>query len=104
MFNITSGIFYILGATPFMTFLTKYMEVQFLKSASESSALVGPVSVVGLIAGLLLSGVVLTRFRPAASKVLLWNAFVGGICALGQVAFIFTYCPEPMSSMLRNES
>lgn len=37
IFNILSGVFYILGASGFMTFLTKYMEVQFHKNSQEAT-------------------------------------------------------------------
>jgi len=37
IFNILSAVFYILGASGFMTFLTKYMEVQFHKDAQSAT-------------------------------------------------------------------
>lgn len=41
MCNIVSTIFYILGASGFMTFMARYMEVQFHKSSSESTTMTG---------------------------------------------------------------
>lgn len=41
MCNITSTIFYILGASGYMTFMPKYMEVQFHKSSAESTIITG---------------------------------------------------------------
>lgn len=49
IFNIISAIFYILGAAGYMTFLTKYMEVQFHKSAQNATILVGPASIIGMV-------------------------------------------------------
>jgi len=37
IFNILSAVFYILGASGFMTFLTKYMEVQFHKDPQSAT-------------------------------------------------------------------
>lgn len=39
--NIISTIFYILGASGYMTFMAKYMEVQFNKSSSDSTIITG---------------------------------------------------------------
>lgn len=41
MCNILSGIFYILGASAYFTFMSKYMEVQFHKSAADATILTG---------------------------------------------------------------
>ncbi len=47
IFNITSTIFYILGATGYTMFLSKYIEVQFNKSPSDATILTGPVTIAG---------------------------------------------------------
>lgn len=41
MFNILSGIFYILGASAYITFISKYLEVQFHKSAADATIISG---------------------------------------------------------------
>lgn len=41
MCNIMAGIFYILGSSGYMTFLSKYLEVQFHKSAAEATIFTG---------------------------------------------------------------
>lgn len=83
LFNITSGVFYILGASGFMTFLSKYMEVQFHKTAQSATIIVGPVSVLGMVVGLIGSGLVISKKKPAVSKVLMWNVIVGFIYIFG---------------------
>lgn len=41
MFNVLSGIFYILGASAYFTFMSKYLEVQFHKSAADATIVTG---------------------------------------------------------------
>lgn len=45
MTNIWSGIFYVLGGSGYITYLTKYIEVQFHKSAANASVVTGNNSV-----------------------------------------------------------
>ncbi|KAH8267512.1 hypothetical protein KR018_006415 [Drosophila ironensis] len=97
IFNILSAVFYILGASGFMTFLTKYMEVQFHKSSQEATIIVGPVSILGMVVGLIGSGLVLSKMKPHVSKVLMWNVIVGCIYMLGQISYAFLYCPDTFS-------
>ncbi|BFF96362.1 solute carrier organic anion transporter family member 74D [Drosophila madeirensis] len=97
IFNITSAVFYILGASGFMTFLTKYMEVQFHKNSQSATIVVGPVSILGMVVGLIGSGLVLSKKKPAVSKVLMWNVIVGCIYIMGQISYAFLYCPDTFS-------
>lgn len=39
--NIWSGIFYILGGSAYITFITKYLEVQFQQSSAKASMVTG---------------------------------------------------------------
>lgn len=41
MFNIFSGVFYILGSSGYITFIAKYMEVQFHKAAADATIITG---------------------------------------------------------------
>ncbi|KAH8403161.1 hypothetical protein KR222_006204, partial [Zaprionus bogoriensis] len=98
IFNITSGVFYILGASGFMTFLSKYMEVQFHKTAQSATIVVGPVSVLGMVVGLIGSGLVISKKKPSVSKVLMWNVIVGFVYIFGQISYAFLYCPDTVST------
>ncbi|KAM7352129.1 organic anion transporting polypeptide 33Ea [Cochliomyia hominivorax] len=97
IYNIISGVFYILGAAGYMTFLTKYMEVQFHKSAQNGTIVVGPVSIIGMVIGLIGSGVIISKKKPSPSKVLMWNVIVGLVYILGQVSYMFMYCKDTVS-------
>jgi hypothetical protein len=43
MANITAGVFYILGASGYMTYTVKYLETQFQKSAAGANMIAGTV-------------------------------------------------------------
>ncbi|XP_055706952.1 solute carrier organic anion transporter family member 74D isoform X2 [Phlebotomus papatasi] len=94
MFNIISGIFYILGASGYMTFFAKYIEVQFHKTRSDSTIIAGPINLFGMVAGFLISGWVITKQKPSASKLLFWNVFLGFIYIAGTAGYLFLTCPD----------
>lgn len=41
MANILGGVFYILGGSAYITYITKYMEVQFHQTAAGASFVIG---------------------------------------------------------------
>lgn len=77
MYNTLSGIFYILGASAYITFMSKYLEVQFHKSAADATIITGPFTLVGMVLGFLGSGIIITKTKPPPSKLLMWNVIVG---------------------------
>ncbi|XP_055837514.1 solute carrier organic anion transporter family member 74D [Episyrphus balteatus] len=100
IFNIIAGIFYILGASGYMTFLSKYMEVQFHRSAQNATIIVGPFSLTGMVMGLLLSGLIISKYKPAPGKLLMWNVIIGFLSIGGQVSYLFIYCGDTASLMV----
>lgn len=90
--NNLSGVFYILGASAYITFLAKYHEVQWSMSAAGGTVIAGPISLVGMVLGFLLSGLVISKFKPGPRPLLAWNVFVGICFVLGQISFIFIGC------------
>lgn len=99
MCNILSGIFYILGASAYFTFMSKYMEVQFHRSAADASIITGPVMIFGVVIGLLASGYVITKLKPSPSKLLMWNVIVGIGFMAGQVINLYLTCPGLISNL-----
>ncbi|XP_067623992.1 solute carrier organic anion transporter family member 74D [Eurosta solidaginis] len=97
IYNIISGVFYILGAAGYMTFLSKYMEVQFHRSAQSATVVVGPMSIIGMVTGLIGSGIIISKKKPSPSKVLMWNVIVGFVYILGQFSHTFMYCGDSIS-------
>uniref|UniRef100_A0A1L8DEL8 Solute carrier organic anion transporter family member n=2 Tax=Nyssomyia neivai TaxID=330878 RepID=A0A1L8DEL8_9DIPT len=104
MFNIISGIFYILGSSGYMTFFAKYIEVQFHKARSDSTIIAGPINLFGMVAGFLISGIVITKKKPSASRLLFWNVILGCIYVTGTTCYLFLTCPDDNMPTLVNGS
>ncbi|XP_035914777.1 solute carrier organic anion transporter family member 74D [Anopheles stephensi] len=94
MFNILSGIFYILGSSGYITFLSKYIEVQFHKSTANATVITGPITLFGMVAGFLISGIIISKKKPSPKKLLFWNVIVGAGYMAGQISYLFLTCPD----------
>ncbi|XP_065073766.1 solute carrier organic anion transporter family member 74D [Ochlerotatus camptorhynchus] len=94
MFNILSGIFYILGSSGYITFLSKYIEVQFHKTTANATVITGPITLFGMVAGFLISGIVISKKKPSPKILLFWNVIVGVGYMLGQFSYLFLTCPD----------
>ncbi|XP_063703660.1 solute carrier organic anion transporter family member 74D isoform X2 [Culicoides brevitarsis] len=94
MFNIFSGVFYILGSSGYITFIAKYMEVQFHKTAADATIVTGPATLFGMIIGMLLSGWFISKKKPHAKYLLFWNVVVGLVYMAGQFTNLFLTCPD----------
>lgn len=92
--NNLSGVFYVLGASSYITFLAKYLEVQYSQSAAGGTVIAGPISLVGMVLGFLFSGMVISKFKPGPRPLLAWNVFVGVCFVAGQIHFIFLGCAD----------
>ncbi|XP_024880200.1 solute carrier organic anion transporter family member 4C1 [Temnothorax curvispinosus] len=90
--NNLSAVFYILGASAYITFLAKYLEIQYSTSAAGGTVITGPISLVGIVLGFLLSGLVISKFKPSPRPLLAWNVLVGIIFVVGQILYIFLGC------------
>nr|XP_012137032.1 PREDICTED: solute carrier organic anion transporter family member 5A1-like [Megachile rotundata] len=93
-FNNLSGVFYVLGASAYITFLAKYLEVQYSTFAANGTVIAGPISLIGMVLGFLLSGMVISKFKPGPRPLLAWNVFVGICFVAGQIVFIFLGCSD----------
>ncbi|XP_017774177.1 PREDICTED: solute carrier organic anion transporter family member 4C1 [Nicrophorus vespilloides] len=92
MYNNLSAVFYILGASGYITYISKYLEVQFQESATYT-VITGPSMLVGMVAGFLISGYLITKYRPGPVYLLGWNVVVGIVFIIGQLIFIQLDCP-----------
>lgn len=92
MCNLLSGIFYILGASAYFTFMSKYMEVQFHKTAADATIITGPITIFGIICGFLASGYVISKKKPSPSILLSWNVLVGLMYMVGQISYLYLAC------------
>lgn len=99
MYNIVSAIFYILSSSGFITFFSKYMEVQFFKNSADATIIAGPLTLVGMVLGLLFSGWFISKYQPSPRKLFMWNVLVGMLPMLGQTAYLFLHCESSINSI-----
>lgn len=92
--NNLSAVFYILGDAPYFIFLAKYLEVQFSTSAASGTVIAGPISLLGMISAFLVSGVIISKFKPGPRPLLAWNVLVGICFVAGQLLFLFLGCSD----------
>ncbi|XP_065221762.1 solute carrier organic anion transporter family member 74D-like [Planococcus citri] len=92
--NNLAAIFYVLGAMPFFIFLPKYMEIMYAQSASFASLTTGTVGLAFTSLGILLSGFILSKYKPKARKCAAWNVFVGAVMVAGVITFAYLECPN----------
>ncbi|CAB0041425.1 unnamed protein product [Trichogramma brassicae] len=90
--NIFSAVFYILSASPFMSFVVKYLEVQFQTSPGGGTIITGPVTLLGMVLGFLISGVIIGKYKPSPRLLLFWNVLVGFGYFFGQISYTFLDC------------
>ncbi|XP_020712743.1 LOW QUALITY PROTEIN: solute carrier organic anion transporter family member 4A1 [Ceratitis capitata] len=102
MCNNISSIFYYFGYTPYWIFTPKYIEVQYRQSAATSSLVTGTVALAFSALGVLLSGFVISKFKPSARYMAAWNVFVGLLSVAGCIAYAFIGCPGNEQSMIIN--
>ncbi|KAH8291203.1 hypothetical protein KR054_009739 [Drosophila jambulina] len=102
MCNTLSSIFYLVGYTPYWIFTPKYIEVQYRQSAATSSMVTGTVALAFSAVGVLLSGVIISRYKPRARYMAAWNVIVGFLTMAGILAYAFIGCPGNESSVIVN--
>ncbi|XP_073991021.1 solute carrier organic anion transporter family member 74D-like isoform X1 [Rhodnius prolixus] len=104
MCNNFAAIFYFLGYMPYWIFMPKYIEIMYKQSASSASLITGTVGLVFSACGILISGLVITKFKPRARPLALWNVIVGAISVVGLISYAFLGCPtkEPKGVILQS--
>ena len=94
VFNSLSTIFMLFGFIGFGTFVPKYFEFHFRRSASSSGSSGGMSKAAGATVGILISGLVLGRFKFRARVVTGWNVFIGATGVVFFLAMSFVACPR----------
>ncbi|XP_014246664.1 solute carrier organic anion transporter family member 4C1 isoform X2 [Cimex lectularius] len=92
--NIFSGVFYILGSSAYITYLARYIEVQFEKSATNATIVLGPAVLGAMVIGFLISGYVISKFKPRPKYLLGWNVIVGMVYIVGEITLMFISCQD----------
>jgi glucose uptake protein GlcU len=80
--------------------MSKYMEVQFHKSAADATIISGPFTLIGMVTGFLVSGIVISKKKPTPSKLLAWNVLVGFMFMAGEIIYLFLTCPGELKFIL----
>lgn len=93
MFNNFASVFYFFGYMPYWIFTPKYIEIQYHQSASTSSLVTGTVALAFSACGVLLSGIVISKFKPRARYMAAWNVLVGAMSVAGMISYTFLGCP-----------
>ncbi|XP_066901789.1 solute carrier organic anion transporter family member 74D [Halyomorpha halys] len=96
------AIFYMTGYMPYWIFMPKYLEIIYKQSASTANLITGSVGLVSSACGILASGLVITKFKPTARPLALWNVTTGVIAVVGFLSYSFLGCPmtETQGTML----
>lgn len=94
MLNNFAAIFYFFGYMPYWIFLPKYIETQYKQSASASSLITGTAGLVCSAIGILLSGLVISKYKPRARYLAGWNVIVGAISVAGIISYAYLGCAE----------
>lgn len=94
MMNNFAAVFYFLGYMPYWIFLPKYIETQYRQSASASSLITGTVGLIFSAIGILLSGIVISKYKPKARKLAGWNVLVGFISVSGIISYAYLGCSD----------
>lgn len=103
MFNYCSSTFYVLGANVYNTYLTKYIEVQFNKTAAAATIFTGPISIVGTMIGFLTSGYIMTKYKIHARKLYFWCVICGASSIVARTLFMQLSC-EHSNSLALNDT
>lgn len=77
---------------PFWIFSPKLIETLFNQSSSASSLFTGTFALISSAAGILVAGFVITKFKPSARYLALWNVIVGFLSVLFVLSFSFMGC------------
>ncbi|XP_070501306.1 solute carrier organic anion transporter family member 74D-like [Chironomus tepperi] len=102
MVNNVSSMFYFFGFEIYVIFLPKYIETQYKQSASTASFFTGSVGMVFSAIGILSAGLVITKYKPKARSLALWNVIVGFLAVFGILAYTQLGCVENENSVVLN--
>jgi MFS family permease len=104
MLNNIASVFYFFGYMPYWIFTPKYIETQYKQSASTSSLMTGTVALVFSAIGVLLSGIIISRYKPRARYMAAWNVIVGALSVAGMIVYAYLGCAASENSVIVNYS
>jgi uncharacterized protein with PQ loop repeat len=87
---------------PYWIFTPKYIETQYKQTASTASFTTGTVALVFSAMGILISGITISKVKPKARHLALWNVIVGALSVVGMISYTFLGCAENENSVILN--
>lgn len=104
MYSTIASVLYIFGYMPFWVFTPKYIEIQFKQSSDVANLVTGAVGILFAACGVLLSGGILSRYKPRSKYITGWNVIVGLLTVAGITSYIFIGCPDSDTSTVLDTS
>lgn len=77
------------------------MEVQFKRSSQGGTIISGPISIMGMVIGLLISGYYISKRKPVPKYLFLWNVFINLISMCGSLTYANLGCDDGNTLMLK---
>ncbi|XP_068147803.1 solute carrier organic anion transporter family member 74D-like [Drosophila tropicalis] len=92
--NTIASTLYVFGYLPYWIFTPKYIETQYRQTAATASMATGPVALGFSAAGVLLTGFVLSKYKPSARWMAAWNGIVDVLTIAGILCYVAIGCEE----------
>lgn len=102
MMNNIAGCFYIFGFIPFWIYSPKLIETLYRQSSAASSLFTGTFSLMASAIGLLVAGVVISKYKPRARYLAFWNVIVGFLSVVCILSYSFMGCEESKNTVKVN--
>ncbi|XP_023179421.2 solute carrier organic anion transporter family member 74D-like [Drosophila hydei] len=101
MYNSFASSFYFFGYLAYWIYTPKYIETQYRQSASMASMATGTIALAFSAAGVLLSGYVVSKYKPSARAMAAWNGIVDFMTVAGILCYVVIGCKgsDQLSSM-----
>lgn len=84
---------------PFWIYSPKLIETLFRQTSSASALFTGTFALIASAAGILVAGIVITKFKPRAQYLAMWNVIVGVVSVLCIISFTFMGCDESRNAV-----
>lgn len=98
--NSLASVFYVFGYIPFYFFQAKYIQINFLFSASTANMITGTVSLIFAAIGLLTAGIIITLFKPSARSLAMWNILSSVVSVIGVICYGYFSCTADSNSLI----
>ncbi|KAH8348878.1 hypothetical protein KR084_012110 [Drosophila pseudotakahashii] len=94
VYNMLASILYFFGYMPYWIFTPKYIEIQYRQSASTATMATGTWALGFSAAGVLISGWVISKYKPSARAMAAWNFVVDYLTVAGLLCYVLVGCDE----------